>query len=165
MANQAIIAKKEEVVNEIAERVKNANSIVLFDYRGLTDAEIVELRRKLREENSSYKVYKNTLTKRAFDKLSIKLDDCLEGPSAIATSDDEIAAIKVLAEFAKTHPALELKGGYVDGKVASLEELNKLATIPSRDGLITMFAAGLMEHVKNVAICLDLHSQNLEEEK
>ena len=67
MANQAIIAKKEEVVNEIAERVKNANSIVLFDYRGLTDAEIVELRRKLREENSSYKVYKNTLTKRAFD--------------------------------------------------------------------------------------------------
>ena len=165
MANQAIIAKKEEVVNEIAERVKNANSIVLFDYRGLTDAEIVELRRKLREENSSYKVYKNTLTKRAFDKLSIKLDDCLEGPSAIATSDDEIAAIKVLAEFAKTHPALELKGGYVDGKVASLEELNKLATIPSRDGLLTMFAAGLMEHFKNVAICLDLHSQNLEEEK
>ena len=165
MANQAIIAKKEEVVNEIAERVKNANSIVLFDYRGLTDAEIVELRRKLREENSSYKVYKNTLTKRAFDKLSIKLDDCLEGPSAIATSDDEIAAIKVLAEFAKTHPALELKGRYVDGKVASLEELNKLATIPSRDGLLTMFAAGLMEHVKNVAICLDLHSQNLEEEK
>ena len=165
MANQAIIAKKEEVVNEIAERVKNANSIVLFDYRGLTDAEIVELRRKLREENSFYKVYKNTLTKRAFDKLSIKLDDCLEGPSAIATSDDEIAAIKVLAEFAKTHPALELKGGYVDGKVASLEELNKLATIPSRDGLLTMFAAGLMEHVKNVAICLDLHSQNLEEEK
>ena len=165
MANQAIIAKKEEVVNEIAERVKNANSIVLFDYRGLTDAEIVELRRKLREENSSYKVYKNTLTKRAFDKLSIKLDDCLEGPSAIATSDDEIAAIKVLAEFAKTHPALELKGGYVDGKVASLEELNKLATIPSRDGLLTMFAAGLMEHVKNVAICLDLHSQNLEEKK
>ena len=162
MANQAIIAKKEEVVNEIAERVKNANSIVLFDYRGLTDAEIVELRRKLREENSSYKVYKNTLTKRAFDKLSIKLDDCLEGPSAIATSDDEIAAIKVLAEFAKTHPALELKGGYVDGKVANLEELNKLATIPSRDGLLTMFAAGLMEHVKNVAICLDLHSQNLE---
>ena len=165
MANQAIIAKKEEVVKEMAERVKNANSIVLFDYRGLTDAEIVELRRKLREENSSYKVYKNTLTKRAFDKLSIKLDDCLEGPSAIATSDDEIAAIKVLAEFAKTHPALELKGGYVDGKVASLEELNKLATIPSRDGLLTMFAAGLMEHVKNVAICLDLHSQNLEEEK
>ena len=163
MANQAIIAKKEETVNEITERVKNASSAVLFDYRGLTDAEITELRCKLRESDSSYKVYKNTLMKRAFDKLSIDLDNCLEGPSAIATSEDAIAPIKVLADFAKDHPALELKGGYVDGKEASLDELNELAKVPSRDGLLTMFAAGLMEHVKNVAICLDLHSQNLEE--
>ena len=164
MANKAIIAKKEKVVDEIAERVKNANSVVLFDYRGLTDVETTELRRMLRESEASYKVFKNTLTKRAFDKLSINLDDCLAGPSAMATSNDAIAPIKVLADFAKTHPALELKGGYVDGKVTSLEELKQLATIPSRDGLLTMFAAGLMEHVKNVAICLDLHSKNLEEE-
>lgn len=164
MANKAIIAKKAEVVDEITERVKDAAGVVLFDYRGLTDAEIVQLRRALREENASYKVYKNTLTKRAFDKLSINLDDCLEGPSAMATSDDAIAPIKVLAEFAKTHPALELKGGIVEGKETSKEELANLATIPSRDGLLTMFAAGLMEHVKNVAICLDLHSENLEKE-
>ncbi len=164
MANKAIIAKKEETVNEIAERVKSANSAVLFDYRGLTDSEITDLRRKLRDSDSSYKVYKNTLMKRAFDNLSINLDDCLEGPSAIATSDDAIAPIKVLADFAKDHPALELKGGYVDGKETSLEELIELSKVPSRDGLLTMLAAGLMEHVKNVAICLDLHSQNLEEE-
>ena len=164
MANKAIIAKKAEVVDEITERVKNASGVVLFDYRGLTDAEIVQLRRALREENASYKVYKNTLTKRAFDKLSINLDDCLEGPSAMATSEDAIAPIKVLAEFAKTHPALELKGGVVEGKETTKEELANLATIPSRDGLLTMFAAGLMEHVKNVAICLDLHSENLEKE-
>jgi len=164
MANQAIIAKKQEIVSEIENRVKDANSVVLFDYRGLTDAEIVDLRRKLREEGASYKVYKNTLTKRAFDNLSIKLDECLEGPSAMATSEDVIAPIKVLADFAKDHPALELKGGYVDGKEASLEELNQLAATPSRDTLLTMFAAGLLEHVKNVAICLDLHSQNLNEE-
>jgi large subunit ribosomal protein L10 len=163
MANQAIIARKEEVVNEIAERVKNATSAILFDYRGLTDSEITELRRKLRDADSSYKVYKNTLTKRAFDKLSIKLDDCLEGPSALATSDDAIAPIKVLADFAKEHPALELKGGIVDGKETTLEELKELANVPSRDGLLTMFAAGLMEHVRNVSICLDLHSKNLEE--
>ena len=163
MANQAIIAKKEEIVNEIKDRVESSASAILFDYRGLTDSEITELRRKLRDEESSYKVYKNTLTKRAFDKLSINLDDCLEGPSAIATSLDAIAPIKVLAEFAKDHPALELKGGIVEGKVTNLDELKALAGIPSRDGLLTMFAAGLMEHVKNVAICLDLHSQNLEE--
>lgn len=163
MANKAIIAKKEEIVNEIAERVKNSNGVVLFDYRGLTDAEINQLRRKLRESDASYKVYKNTLTKRAFDKISINLDDCLEGPSAIATSDDAIAPVKVLAEFAKDHPALELKGGIIDGKETNLEELKQLATIPSREGLLTMFAAGLMEHVKNVAICLDLHMKNLEE--
>lgn len=165
MANKIIIAKKEEIVNEIAERVKNANGVVLFDYRGLTDTEITELRRKLRDADASYKVYKNTLTKRAFDKISVNLDNCLEGPSAIATSDDSIAPVKILAEFAKEHPALELKGGIVDGKVTSLSELNELATIPSRDGLLTMFAAGVMEHVKNVAICLDLHSQNLEEKE
>ena len=164
MANKAIIARKEEVVNEIVDRVQNANSAILFDYRGLTDSEIVELRRKLRENDASYKVFKNTLTKRAFDKLSIDLDDCLEGPSAIATSSDAIAPIKVLSDFAKKHPQLELKGGIVDGKVTSLEELKTLANVPSRDTLLTMFAAGLMEHVKNVAICLDLHSQNLEEE-
>ena len=163
MANQAIIAKKEEVVNEIAENVKNAASAILFDYRGLTDSEITELRRKLREENASYRVYKNTLTKRAMDKLSYNLDDCLEGPSAIAMSQDEISAVKILSDFAKDHPNLELKGGIVDGKEATLEELKQLASIPSREGLLTMFAAGLMEHVKNVAICLDLHSQNLEE--
>ena len=164
MANQAIIAKKQEIVSEIENRVKDANSVVLFDYRGLTDAEIVDLRRKLREEGASYKVYKNTLTKRAFDNLSIKLDECLEGPSAMATSEDVIAPIKVLADFAKDHPALELKGGYVDGKEATLDELKQLAATPSRDTLLTMFAAGLLEHVKNVAICLDLHSQNLNEE-
>ena len=163
MANKAIIAKKENTVNEIADRVKNASSAILFDYRGLTDSEITELRGKLREEESFYKVYKNTLMKRAFDKLSINLDNCLEGPSALALSDDEIAPIKVLADFAKDHPALELKGGYVDGKETSKEELEELSKVPSRDGLLTMFAAGLMEHVKNVAICLDLHSQNLEE--
>lgn len=165
MANSKIIEQKQSVVSEIKDKFDNAKSVVLFDYRGLTVSEVTELRRALRESNSDYKVYKNTLTKKAFDKISVNLDDCLEGPSAIATSDDAIAPVKILAEFAKDHPALELKGGIVDGKETSLAELNELATIPSRDGLLTMLAAGLMEHVKNVAICLDLHSQNLEEKE
>lgn len=163
MANKAIIAKKEEIVNEIKEKIENAASVILFDYRGLTDAEITELRSKLRNEESSYKVYKNTLTKRAMDKLSYNLDDCLIGPSAIAISNDEIAPIRVLSDFAKDHPALEFKGGIVDGKIASLAELKELASVPSKNGLLAMFASGVMEHLKNVAICLDLHGKNLEE--
>lgn len=165
MANKSIIAKKEEVVDEIVDKINNAVGVVLFNYNGLSDDEITILRCKLRESNASYKVYKNTLAKRALDKLSINLDECLFGPSAIATSLDAIAPIKVLSEFAKEHPTLELKGGIIDGKITSLEELKTLATIPSRDGLLTMFAAGLIEHVKNVAICLDLYSKKLEEEK
>lgn len=86
----------------------------------------------------------------------------LEGPKAIAFGTDTIAPIKTLSEFAKKHPALELKVGIVDGEVADVTMLQKLAAIPSRDTLLTMVAAGLMGTVRDFAICLDLHSQNLE---
>ena len=161
MANQNIIAKKKEVVEEITNKVKEAASTVLFEYQGLTVTETMELRRKLRESGSDYKVYKNTLVKRAMDNLNIDMGDELNGPKAVAFGKDAIAPIKVLGSFAKDHPALVVKVGYVDGKVTDQGTLAKLATIPSRDELLTMFAAGLLEQVKNVAICLDLHSQKL----
>lgn len=162
MANQKIIAKKAEVVEEITNKVKESASTVLFEYQGLTVTETMELRRKLRESGSDYKVYKNTLVKRAMDKLNIDMGDELNGPKAVAFGTDAIAPIKTLGDFAKDHPALVIKIGYVDGNVTDEATLKQLATIPSRDQLLTMFAAGLLEHVKNVAICLDLHSQNLE---
>lgn len=162
MANIKIIEKKQEVVNEIVDKVKEASTTVIFEYQGLTVSETNELRRKLRESGSDYKVYKNTLAKRAMDALKIDLGE-LAGPKAIAFGTDTIAPIKALSEFAKDHPALELKMGIVDGEIADEAKLKTLASIPSRDTLLTMFAAGLMEHVKNVAICLDLHAQNLEE--
>ena len=96
------------------------------------------------------------------DELKIDLGE-LGGPKAIAFGTDAIAPIKTLNDFAKDHPALQLKVGIVDGEVADEAKLKTLASIPSRDTLLTMFAAGLMEHVKNVAICLDLHAKNLEE--
>ena len=161
MANQNIIAKKKEVVEEITNKVKEAASTVLFEYQGLTVTETMELRRKLRESGSDYKVYKNTLVKRAMDNLNIDMGDELNGPKAVAFGKDAIAPIKVLGKFAKEHPALVVKIGYVDGNVADQKTLAQLATIPSRDELLTMFAAGLLEQVKNVAICLDLHSQKL----
>ena len=162
MANQKIIERKASVVEEIADKMKNSSSYILFEYRGLTVSETNELRRKLRESGSEYKVYKNTLTKRALDSLNVNLDEHLNGPKAIAFGTDAVAPIKVLSEFAKKHKALELKVGVVDGEIADQGMLSELASIPSREGLLTMFAGGLLEHAKNFAICLDLHAKNLE---
>ena len=162
MANAKIIERKAQVVEEIANKVKEASTSVLFEYQGLTVSETNELRRKLRESGSDYKVYKNTLAKRAMDILKIDLGE-LEGPKAIAFGTDVIAPIKTLSDFAKDHPALQLKMGIVDGEVADEAKLKIYASIPSRDTLLTQIAAGLMQHVKNVAIDLDLHMKNLEE--
>ena len=163
MANPKILEKKQTTIDEIKDKFSNAASSVFFEYAGLTVAETTELRRKLKESDSELKIYKNTLTKRALDTLNIDLGDELNGPKAVVFSSDVIAQIKVLSNFSKDHPALEIKVGYVDGNVADKEMLDKLAQTPDRNTLLTMFAAGLLEHVKNVAICLDLHSKNLEE--
>ena len=114
MASEAILKQKQAIIDEIKDRVQNAKTIVLFDYRGITDSEVKELRVKLREANADYKVYKNTLMARAFNDLNIDLNDALVGPSAFAFGDDQIAPIKILSEFAKDHPALVLKVGIVD---------------------------------------------------
>ena len=163
MANQKIIEAKARVVEEIADTAKNNASFILFDYRGLTAEEASELRKILRENDSTYKVWKNTLTKRAMDSLEFDLDNCLEGPSAIAYSTDAVAPIKALSTFAKEHPALEIKGGIVDGKVTSLDEIKALSTIPSREGLLTMLAGGLIGTVRDLSIALNLYSEQKEE--
>ena len=163
MANQAILQKKQEIVGEIKNHAENSSSIVLFDYRGMTDAEAKELRIKLREVNADYKVYKNTLMSIAFKDLNIGVQDFLTGPSALAYSDDQIAPIKVLSDFAKEHPSLILKVGVVDGEIADTSKLAEYATIPSRDGLLTMLAGGMIGLVKDLSICLDLYSQQKEE--
>lgn len=164
MANAKIIEKKQEVVNEIVNKVKDSSTFVLFEYQGLTVSDMTELRRKLREADSDLKIYKNTLTRRALNSLDIDMDSELAGPKAMAYGTDAIAPIKVLSDFAKTHEALQMKIGMVDGEIADIDTLKKYASIPSRDGLLTMFAGGLMQTVRDFAICLDLHSQNLEEE-
>ena len=162
MANQKIIEKKQETVNEITNKVKESSSTVLFEYHGLTVNETMELRRKLRDAGSEYKVYKNTLVKRALDSLNIDMDSELNGPKAIAFGTDAVAPIKVLSDFAKDHPALVMKVGYVDGQIADTNMLKQLANIPSRDTLLTMLASGLMGVVKDLSICLDLYSKDLE---
>ncbi len=163
MASEAILKQKQVVIDEIKGRVEAAKTIVLFDYRGITDSEAKELRCKLRESNSDYKVYKNTLMARAFNDLGIDLNEGLTGPSAFAFGEDQIAPIKTLAEFAKEHPALVLKVGIVDGEKADAAKLAEYATIPSRDGLLTMLAGGMIGIARDLSICLDLYSQQKEE--
>ena len=162
MANAKIIEQKATVVSEIKEKLENAKSVVMFDYRGLSVQEVTELRRKLRENNADYKVYKNTLTKRALDELNIDMDDYLAGPSAISFGTDEISIVKVLNDFAKDHKALELKAGIIEGKVASMDDLKRYAAIPSRDMLLTQLDAGLMGTVRDLSICLDLYAKDKE---
>lgn len=162
MANQKIIEKKMSVVDEITNKMKESSSYVFFEYRGLTVAETNELRRKLKESDSEFKIYKNTLSKRALANLNVNIDEHLNGPKAIAFGKDAVAPIKVLSEFAKEHSALELKVGVVDGEIADQKMLAELASIPSREGLLTMLAGGLMGVVRDLSICLDLYSQDLE---
>ena len=162
MASEKILNQKQEVIDEIKDRAQNAKTIVLFDYRGITDSESKELRSKLREAGADYKVYKNTLMARALNDLNIDLVDNLTGPSALAYSLDQIAPIKVLTDFAKKHPAVILKVGIVDNEIADKAKLASLATIPSRDGLLTMLAGGMIGIVKDLSICLDLYSKEKE---
>lgn len=163
MANAKILEQKSLVISEIKDKFEKAKSVVVFDYRGLTVSEVTELRRKLRESDSDCKVYKNTLVKRALDKSDYNLDEFLEGPSAISFSNDELAPVRVLSEFAKQHEALELKVGIVEGKVANKEDLNTYAAIPSRDTLLTLLASGMIGVVRDLSICLDLYAKDKQE--
>ncbi len=162
MANKKIIERKQQTVEEIIEKAKNSSCVVLFENQGLTVSETNELRKELRKNGSDFKIYKNTLAKRAMDELKIDFDAELQGPKALAFGTDAIAPIKVLNDFANKTKKLEMKIGFVDGTVADQAMLNTLANIPSREQLLTMLAGGLMQTVKDFAICLDLHSQNLE---
>ena len=165
MANQKILDKKQEIIDEIAEKTKNASAAVLFEYQGLTAGETNELRRKLKESESEFKIYKNTLVKRAFDTLKIDLNDDLKGPKAIAFGNDAVAPVKVLYDFAKKHPALVVKVGLLDGEKTDEAKLSELSKLPSREGLLTMLASGLIYPLKNLSICLDLYRQDLEKEE
>ena len=163
MANPKILEQKQVVIDEITNNVKESSSFIFLENHGLTVEETMELRRLLKKSDSELKIYKNTLVARALNSLNIDLNDELNGPKVVAFGKDIIEPIKAVAEFSKKHPNLEMKVGIVDGKVTLLDELKKLATIPSREGLLTMFASGLMAIPRDFAICLDLHSKNLEE--
>lgn len=150
------IEKKQELVNQIAEEIKASSSIVIADYRGLNVAEVTELRNNMRNEGLTFKVYKNSLVRRAMEQAGIEgLDEVLTGPNAIAFStEDVVAPARVLNDFAKTHQNLELKAGVIEGKVASLEEVKAIATLPNKEGLLSMLLSVLTAPMRNTALAV-----------
>jgi len=162
MASAKIIEGKKAVVSEIEDNIKNSESVILFTYQGLTVAELSDLRRELRKVDSEVKVYKNTLVKRALDDLKISLDGFLEGPNAIVFGKNLLEPIKVISEFAKTHDKAEIRVGIINGAPADISVIKEYAAIPSREGLLTMLAGGMIQYVRDLAIGLNLYAEQLE---
>ena len=162
MASSKILEQKKQVVNEIVDKLKNSESVIIFQYQGMTVEELSNLRRKLKEVDSDVKVYKNTLLKRAADELKINLDDFLEGPNAILFGASLLEPIKIISEFAKSHDKLDIRVGVISGDVADLSVIKEYASIPSREGLLTMLAGGMMQYVKDLAISLNLYAEQME---
>ena len=162
MASKKILEQKQAVVKEITDRLDSSKTFLLLNYQGLTVSEIAELRNSLREVNSDVKIYKNTLMNLALKDKKIELNDYMEGPNAYLFADSIIEPIKVVSKFAKDHPALEVRVGYIDNEIADKKVISEYATIPSMEGLLTMFAGGLIEHVRNLSIGLNLYAEKLE---
>lgn len=156
--------EKVQVVSEIATKLRESQTTVVADYRGLTVAQATELRKQLREAGVDFKVYKNSLTRLATAQENLtELDAQLTGPNAIAFSkDDVIAPAKVLADFAKKNPALEIKGGIIEGKVVGAEQIQALASLPSREGLLSMLLSVLQAPVRNFALAVKAVSEQKE---
>lgn len=144
MPSEKILHLKQEVVQDLSEKIKSAKSIVLADYRGLTVEQDTELRSALRKAGVEYKVVKNTLTRFAMKKNGLdEIDSFLNGPTAMALSEsDPVAPAKVLAEYAKKYEKLELKAGVVEGKVIDVNGVKALAELPPREVLIAKVLGG-----------------------
>ena len=153
----AKVELKQPIVQAIAEDVKDAVSVVLVDYRGLTVAEDTEMRKQLREAGVVYKVCKNTMMKRAFEGTDFaQLDEYLEGPSAIAISkDDATAPARIICKFAKTAQALEVKAGVVEGTVYDANGVAELSKVPSREELLSKLLGSLQSPITNLARVLN----------
>ena len=163
--NEATIAKKAELVDVYAQKMTEAASIVVADSRGLSVDQDTQLRKQLREAGVEFKVVKNSVLRRAAEKAGLEdLASVFVGPSAVAFSnEDVIAPAKILNDFAKDAEALEIKGGAIEGAVASKEEILALATLPNREGLLSMLLSVLQAPVRNVALAVKAVADNKED--
>ena len=163
--SEAAIAKKETLVQAAAEKFESAASVVIVDYRGLTVEEVTNLRKQLRDAGVEMKVIKNSILSRAAKKVGLDgLDEVFTGPTAVAFSNDDVVApAKIIDEFAKDAKALEIKGGVIEGKVSSVEQITALAKLPNREGLLSMPLSVLQAPVRNVAYAVKAVAEKNEE--
>ncbi len=157
MANKNIIKQKEEEVNALAEKMKNAKLILFTDYRGINVEDVTKLRKTLRDSKTEYKIIKNNISKRALEKCEITgLDTAVEGPTAVIISEEDyLEPAKAIYEYTKDHDFYKIKGGVIEGKVMTAEEIITLAKLPSRETLIGMLAGGLLGTISKFAVAID----------
>jgi large subunit ribosomal protein L10 len=155
MPNAKVLAEKQQLVSEVATKFRDSATTVVADYRGLTVAQVTELRKQLREAGVEFQVIKNTLTRRATAEAGYsELDEHLVGPSAIAFSADAVAPAKILIDFAKKNENLKVKAGVVEGKVVDAAQIKALAELPSREGLLSMLLSVLQAPIRNFALAV-----------
>lgn len=161
-----VIETKQLLVNDIADKFKGAATAVVVDYRGLTVSQVTELRKQLREAGVEFKVYKNTLTRRATEAAGLEgLNEFLTGPNAVAFSaDDVVAPAKILNDFAKKNDKLEIKAGVIEGAIASAADIKALAELPSREGLLSMLLSVLQAPMRNFALATKAVAEQKEEQ-
>lgn len=162
MASEKSLNLKKEIVKEILEKIDKSEAVVLFTYHGLKVSDLSKLRRSLKENDSEVKIYKNSLVKISLKEKNITLDEFLAGPNAILFGKSLLESIKALDNFAKQNKSVEIRTGIVKGDIVSLDTIKEYASIPSMDGLLTMLAGGMIEHVKNLSIGLNLYAEQLE---
>ena len=157
MASEKIINQKKEEVSKLAEKMKEAKIILLTDYRGINVSDVTNLRTDLRNVNAKYAVIKNNITRRALAECGIEgLEDKLVGPTAVIMSnEDYLEPAKAIYKFSKDNDYYKIKGGVIEGKVMTAEEIITLAKLPSRETLLSMLAGALLGNISKVAVALD----------
>ena len=165
MANEKILNQKKEEVTNLAEKMKNAKLVLLTDYRGINVVDDTQLRRDLRNANATCTIIKNNITRRALKEAGLEgLDDKLVGPTAVIMSDEDyLGASKVIYKFSKDNEYYKIKGGVIEGKVMTAEEIITLAKLPSRETLLSMLAGALLSNISKVAVALNEVKKQKEE--
>ena len=157
MASEKILNQKKEEVSKLAEEMKEAKLILLTDYRGINVADDTELRRNLRNANAKYTIIKNNITRRALAECGIEgLEEKLEGPTGVVIAkEDYLEPSKVIYKYSKDNEFYKIKGGVIDGKVMTTEEIVTLAKLPSRETLLSMLAGALLGNISKIAVALN----------